>query len=114
MNEYRLTKWLFSGTKTGRHLAETSVQKIVRAARKKANIPQHATSHTLRHSFATHLLDAGVDLRYIQNCSGMAASKWRVIPMLAKRIWAYTESGGSIDAKRVGKVERIGVVWLSL
>ena len=58
--------WLFPGAKVGRHLTETSVQKIVRMARQKAGIPQHATSHTLRHSFATHLIDAGVDLRYIQ------------------------------------------------
>ena len=73
--EYRPVKWLFPGAKAGRHLTEASVQKIVRAARKKANISQHATSHTLRHSFATHLLDAGVDLRYIQELLGHSSSK---------------------------------------
>ena len=67
--------WLFPGAKVGRHLTETSVQKIVRMARQKAGIPQHATSHTLRHSFATHLIDAGVDLRYIQELLGHSSPK---------------------------------------
>lgn len=75
ISEYQPVKWLFPGAKVGRHLTEASVQKIVRAARQKAGIPQHATSHTLRHSFATHLLDAGVDLRYIQELLGHSSPK---------------------------------------
>ena len=75
LSEYQPVQWLFPGAKVGRHLTEASVQKIVRAARQKAKIPQHATSHTLRHSFATHLLDAGVDLRYIQALLGHSSSK---------------------------------------
>ena len=75
LSEYQPVQWLFPGAKVGRHLSEASVQKIVRAARQKAKIPQHATSHTLRHSFATHLLDAGVDLRYIQALLGHSSSK---------------------------------------
>ena len=75
LREYQPVKWLFPGAKIGRHLTETSVQKIVRTARVKAGIPQHATSHTLRHSFATHLLDAGVGLRYIQELLGHSSSK---------------------------------------
>ena len=65
----------FPWRQAGRHLAESSAQKIVRRARKKAEIPQHATSHTLRHSFATHLLDAGLDLRYIQELLGHNSPK---------------------------------------
>ena len=75
LREYQPVNWLFPGAKVGRHLTETSVQKIVRRARQKADIPQQATSHTLRHSFATHLLDAGVDLRYIQELLGHSSPK---------------------------------------
>ena len=65
IDEFQPVKWLFPSVRADKHLTESSVQKIVRSARQKAEIPQQATSHTLRHSFATHLLDAGVDLRYI-------------------------------------------------
>ncbi|MFH1528501.1 MAG: tyrosine-type recombinase/integrase, partial [Bacteroidota bacterium] len=43
-----------------------SVQSIFNAALKKTGIKKKATVHTLRHSFATHLLDEGTDIRYIQ------------------------------------------------
>jgi len=60
--------YLFSGRK-GRY-AIKSVQKIFESAAKKANIKKKASCHTLRHSFATHLLEKGVDIRYIQNLLG--------------------------------------------
>lgn len=75
IDKYQPVKWLFPGSKAGGHLNERSVQKIVQCAREKANIPQHVTTHTLRHSFATHLLEAGTDLRYIQELLGHYSSK---------------------------------------
>ncbi len=62
--------WLFPGGHDGAHLTARSVQKFVGLARLRARIPKHVTPHTLRHSFATHLLEDGVDLRYVQELLG--------------------------------------------
>ena len=72
---YQPDKWLFPGQRPGRHLTSRSAQKVINRAREKAEIPQHATMHTLRHSFATHLLEAGTDLRYTQELLGHKSIK---------------------------------------
>lgn len=72
---HRPKDWLFPGPKEGSHITTRTVEKILENARQKAGIPKHITVHTLRHSFATHLLEGGIDLRYIQELLGHKSSK---------------------------------------
>jgi integrase/recombinase XerD len=62
--------WLFPGHDEGRHLDPTAVQKMVALARLKARIEKKASFHTLRHSFATQLLERGTNVRVIQTLLG--------------------------------------------
>jgi len=63
---YRPRVWLFAGRAGDRALSVSSVQKACGEARKKDKMSKPVTTHTMRHCFATHLLEAGVDLRTIQ------------------------------------------------
>jgi len=56
--------WLFEGTRAGKHISIRTVQKILEHACQTAGIKKEITVHSLRHSFATHLLEGGTDLRY--------------------------------------------------
>jgi site-specific recombinase XerD len=59
--------------------SERSVQKIVQSAVKKARIHKKVTPHTMRHCFATHLMDGGTDVRYIQDLLGHSDIKTTLI-----------------------------------
>jgi len=72
--EWKPREFLFEGPKGGKYSPE-SVVKIVKTAALKSGIRQSVTPHVLRHSFATHLLESGVDLRQIQVLLGHGSSK---------------------------------------
>lgn len=72
---YKPKIWLFEGQKSGEKYSEESLAKVLKHAVNKANIRKPVTLHWLRHSYATHLLEAGTDLRYIQELLGHKSSK---------------------------------------
>jgi len=65
----------FSGQKEGSHVSERTVQQIFCNGKRRAGMNRDVSVHSLRHSFATHLLESGVDLRYIQELLGHKSSK---------------------------------------
>lgn len=71
---YKPELFLFEGIR-GERYSESSIGQVFKAACIKANINKRVTLHSLRHSFATHLLEQGTDLRYIQELLGHNSSR---------------------------------------
>ncbi len=67
--------WVFPGGRPGRLLTVRSIQKVFQRALRDSGVQKHATVHTLRHSFATHLLENGVSVRHIQELLGHSSPK---------------------------------------
>ena len=68
-NQYQPTEFLFENPQGGKYSA-TSIRSFYKRSLKNAGIQKKVTIHTLRHSFATHLLENGTDIRYIQKLLG--------------------------------------------
>ena len=73
--KYKPKIWLFEGQKIGEQYSEESLAKVLKNALTLCNIKKPVTLHWLRHSYATHLLESGTDLRYIQELLGHKSSK---------------------------------------
>jgi integrase/recombinase XerD len=72
---YHPQNWLFPGKKTGNYLSVSSIQRAFQGSLTRAGISKQASVHTLRHSFATHLLERGIDLYFIQRLLGHTSPK---------------------------------------
>ncbi len=95
---YQTKKYVFEGQFAGEPYSVGSVQAVMRDALKKSGLEKKATIHTLRHSFATHLLENGTDIRYIQKFLGHASIKTTTV---------YTHVSASAVNKIVSPLDRL-------
>ncbi|MBM3149081.1 MAG: integrase [Chloroflexi bacterium] len=72
---YRPSEWLFPGRSSSDPVSISSVQRVFKSSLHKAGIKKKASVHTLRHCFATHLLESGTDLYYIQRLLGHGSAR---------------------------------------
>ena len=72
LDEFKPLVYLFEGHEAGKKVSTRIVQKVVINSANETNAKKQASAHSLRHSFATHLLEQGVNLRYIQELLGHA------------------------------------------
>ncbi len=79
LNSYKPTCYFVEGVEEGKKYSAESVRSFLKKSVKAARITKRVTPHTLRHSYATHLLENGIDLRYIQELLGHAKPETTMI-----------------------------------
>jgi integrase/recombinase XerD len=84
--KYRPAEWLFEGQKQDEHITSQTIQTIFYAAKKRASITKPASVHTLRHSFATHLIEAGTSLHHVQLLLGHRSSTTTTVYLHVSRL----------------------------
>ncbi len=90
---YKPKEWLFEGQKEGRAYSVRSAEKVFEQAVVKAGITKQVSIHSLRHAFATHLLEQGTDIRYIQELLGHSSLRTtEVYTHVSKRVMANIRS----------------------
>ncbi len=94
---YRADSWVFSGQYKGEALSTGTVQAVMRKAVEKSGLEKKASVHTLRHCFATHLLENGTDIRYIQQLLGHTNIKTtmiytHILPKAARKVISPLDS----------------------
>ena len=82
---YEPSHWLFEGQDPARHLNVSSLQRAFYASKEKAHIKRPVTVHSLRHSFATHLLEQGTDIHIVQRLLGHSSIKTTTIYLHLKK-----------------------------
>jgi site-specific recombinase XerD len=100
-------EYLFPGQKPGAHLCDSSVRKVLHQAIKDCGIDKRVTPHVMRHSFATHLLDTGTDIRTIQVLLGHSSIQTtqvytQVSPQHISRVKSPLDLLGTREAKVLG------------
>lgn len=93
-------EWLFEGANKQDPIAVRTVQRVFKSACEKAEIKKKVSIHSLRHSFATHLLESGTDLRYIQELLGHKSPKTTQI---------YTHVSNTALQGIVNPLDRLGI-----
>lgn len=101
----RTPEWLFEGQKPNTPLNRASAERVFKKAKSKAGITKNVSIHSLRHSFATHLLEKGTDIRTIQRLLGhRSLYSTMIYTHVAKNY--VTQTGSPLD-KLNGRIEAL-------
>lgn len=82
---YKPRYWLFEGRNPTQHLNVSSLQRVFGAAKQKTGITKHVSIHSLRHSFATHLLEQGTDIHIVQRLLGHSSIQTTTVYLHLKK-----------------------------